>query len=125
MDTTTLVDASRLPPQRLEIGVGDLSCAGSAAPIASRIRRIPGVTEAVVNPITQRATITFDPGAVGAEEIVHQPFVALERTEHVDPAAGRDLRDGAQARVHAGAVSTAGENGDRFHRPLRYYSAAG
>lgn len=80
MDTTTLVDASRLPPQRLEIGVGDLSCAGSAAPIASRIRRIPGVTEAVVNPITQRATITFDPGAVGAEEIVHQ----LIETEGAD-----------------------------------------
>lgn len=80
MDTTTVVDASRLPPQRLEIGVGDLSCAGSAAPMASRIRRIPGVTEAVVNPITQRATITFDPGAVGAEEIVHQ----LIETEGAD-----------------------------------------
>ncbi|HMU60996.1 MAG TPA: heavy metal translocating P-type ATPase [Gemmatimonadales bacterium] len=48
--------------------------------MASRIRRIPGVTEAVVNPITQRATITFDPGAVGAEEIVHQ----LIETEGAD-----------------------------------------
>jgi len=38
------------------------------------------VTEAVVNPITQRATITFDPGAVGAEEIVHQ----LIETEGAD-----------------------------------------
>lgn len=87
MDSATMSQSMRLVPQRLEIGVGDLSCAGNAAPLAARVKRIPGVTDAVVNPITQRATITFDPGQVGAEEIVHQ--IAAERGADVGRSVAR------------------------------------
>jgi len=63
--------AQRLGLERLDLAVSGLDCAGAAAPLAARIRSIPGVGDAVVNPITERAVIQFDPGVVGAEELVH------------------------------------------------------
>ncbi|MBI4501129.1 MAG: heavy metal translocating P-type ATPase, partial [Gemmatimonadetes bacterium] len=62
--------APRLGLQRVELPVGELSCAGAAAPLAARIRRLPGVHDALVNPITQRAVVVFDPGVTGVEGIV-------------------------------------------------------
>ena len=109
MNATATLDAIRLPTQRLEIGVGDLSCAGSAAPLAARIKRIPGVREAVVNPITQRATITFDPGAVGAEEIVHR----IAETEGAD--VGRSI---ARWHLQIGGV-TCGSCVERIERSVQ------
>ena len=67
--------AVRLEPQRLEFTIGGLSCAGAAAPLAARIKGMSGVIDAVVNPITERAVIVFDPGATGAEEIVRSVAV--------------------------------------------------
>lgn len=77
----------RLNEQRLEVAVTGLACAGAAAPLAARLERLPGVRRVTVNPITQRTYVLFDPGAIGAEEIVH----ALERDASVETghAAGR------------------------------------
>ncbi len=72
--------SNRLAAQRIEVGIRRLSCAGAAAPLAARIKRVPGVLEALVNPITERAVVVFDPGVVGAEEIVHQ----IAETEGAD-----------------------------------------
>jgi len=77
----------RLNEQRLEVAVAGLACAGAAAPLAARLERLPGVRSATVNPMTLRAYVRFDPGAIGAEEIIH----ALERDGGVETgrAAGR------------------------------------
>lgn len=55
---------------RLEVSVAGLSCAGDAAPLARRLERLPGVREALVNPITERGVIDFDPSTGGVEEIL-------------------------------------------------------
>jgi Cu+-exporting ATPase len=72
MSATLVEKSTRLATQRLDVAVGKMSCASSAAPLAAQLRRLPGVTDAMVNPITERAVIVFDPGVIGAEQIVHQ-----------------------------------------------------
>lgn len=76
MNAPAVLEKNRLANQRLDLGVGGLSCAGAAAPLAVRIKRVPGVRDAFVNPITERAVIIFDPGVVGAEEVVHEVAAA-------------------------------------------------
>jgi Cu+-exporting ATPase len=56
--------------QRIELSVADLSCAGEAAPLAARLEQLPGVREAIVNPVTERALVVFDPGTIGIEAII-------------------------------------------------------
>jgi len=75
-----LKTSHRLETDRLEVNVGRLGCAGAAAPLAARIRRLPGVTDAMVNPITESAVVVFDPGVTGAEEILR----AIEEREGLD-----------------------------------------
>ncbi len=60
----------RLELQRIELSVAGLSCAGEAAPLAARLERLPGVREAMVNPVTERAVLAFDPGTIGIEAII-------------------------------------------------------
>ena len=60
----------RLELQRIELSVADLSCAGEAAPLAARLEQLPGVREAIVNPVTERALVVFDPGTIGIEAII-------------------------------------------------------
>jgi len=60
----------RLELQRIELSVAGLSCAGDAAPLAAQLERLPGVREAMVNPVTERAVVVFDPGAIGIEAII-------------------------------------------------------
>jgi Cu+-exporting ATPase len=60
----------RLELQRIELSVAGLSCAAEAAPLAARLERLPGVREAMVNPVTERAVMMFDPGAIGIEAII-------------------------------------------------------
>ena len=67
---TSAAASPRLEAQRLELPLGGLACAGAAAPLARRIERLPGVLEASVNPISEHAVITFDPGVTGAEELI-------------------------------------------------------
>ena len=60
----------RLEFQRIELSVADLACAGEAAPLAARLEQLPGVREAIVNPVTERALVVFDPGTIGIEVII-------------------------------------------------------
>ena len=62
--------AQRLELQRIELSVAGLSCAGDAAPLARWLEQLPGVREAMVNPVTERAVVVFDPGTVGIEAII-------------------------------------------------------
>lgn len=61
----------RLAFQRVELSIGPLPRAGVAGPLNQRIGRLDGVRSVTVNPITERAVVQFDPGVIGAEEIVH------------------------------------------------------
>ncbi|MFV1986903.1 MAG: cation transporter [Gemmatimonadota bacterium] len=54
---------------RLELSVVGLSCAGDAAPVAARLKRIPGVLDALVNPITEHAVVCIDPALADVSEI--------------------------------------------------------
>jgi len=54
---------------RLEVSVAGLPCAGEAAPLARRLEHLPGVLEALINPITERAVIRFDPAITDVEEV--------------------------------------------------------
>ncbi len=80
MKPVSASQTTRLATQRIEVGIRHLSCAGAAAPLAARLKRVDGVRDALVNPITERAVVVFDPGVVGAEEIVHQ----IGETEGLD-----------------------------------------
>src|SRR5581483_6062675 len=60
----------RLELQRIELSVAGLSCPGDAAPLAARLERLPGVREAMVNPVTERAVVAFDPGTIGIKAII-------------------------------------------------------
>ncbi len=59
---------------RLEISLTGLSFAGEAAPLARRLERLPGVQEALTNPITERAVVRFDPTMTDVGEV----FTVLE-----------------------------------------------
>ena len=60
---------SRETEHRLELSVVGLSCAGDAAPLAARLKRIPGVLDALVNPITEHAVVCIDPVVTDVSEI--------------------------------------------------------
>ena len=81
----TPIAGQRLALQRIELPVSGLAGGGAGAPLARRIERLPGVHEVVVNPITGRAVVVFDPGVVGTEELVH----CLEENEGIE--VGRSL----------------------------------
>lgn len=53
--------------ERREWDVSGLSCAADAARLERRLRRVDGVLEAVVNPITERAYVAIDPQRLNDE----------------------------------------------------------
>ena len=55
---------------RIELSLAGLGCAGEAAPLARQIERLAGVLEAIVNPITERAVVRFDPSATDVPSIL-------------------------------------------------------
>ncbi len=61
------IDATR--DHRIELSVAGLSFGDEAAPLARRLERIEGVHQALLNPITERAVLEFDP-KIGLERIV-------------------------------------------------------
>lgn len=85
MRSITVPEAARLMTQRLDVSVGRPLHGANVPSLAHRIREIPGVHEALVNPITERALVHFDPGVVGAEEILRQ----IAQT--MDMAVGRSI----------------------------------
>jgi P-type Cu+ transporter len=56
-------------PDRLELPIEGMTCASCAARIETRLNRLGGV-QASVNYATERASVSYDPVAVGAEELV-------------------------------------------------------
>ena len=54
---------------RLEIGIGGMTCANCSSRVERKLHALPGIVEANVNLATERATISFLPEALGAREI--------------------------------------------------------
>jgi Cu+-exporting ATPase len=76
-------------PSRLELQIGGMTCASCAARVQKKLNKLEGV-EANVNYATELATVSYEPGNVGLEELVH----AVEAAGYT---AG--LRAGADERV--------------------------
>ena len=55
--------------QHKSIPVIELTCVADARRLERELRHRPGVLEAVVNPVTDRAYITFDAGRVTEDEL--------------------------------------------------------
>lgn len=57
------------PQEHVLIRDLDFSCAGEGAGLERRLRRIVGVTSVTVNPLTETAYVTFDPGRTNLAEL--------------------------------------------------------
>ncbi len=58
--------------QTLQIPVHGMTCANCAATVARVVQKLDGVTDAAVNFASEQAAVTFDPKAVGLQEILAQ-----------------------------------------------------
>lgn len=65
-------DRSETPgrPARVVINVGGMTCATCAGKVENALRGLPGVEAADVNLATEKATVVFDPGSTGVEDMV-------------------------------------------------------
>jgi copper chaperone CopZ len=67
--TTQPVDATQGSSARVDFLLGGLTCASDATHVEHWMRHAPGVTEVVVNPVTEIAYVTFDPSRTDADAI--------------------------------------------------------
>jgi len=56
--------------QRLQFSLAGFSHPSEATAFGARLANLPGVSEAVVNPITERAVVRVDPSVIEASEIL-------------------------------------------------------
>lgn len=58
------------PSERAELSVTGMTCAACVRRVEKAVRAVPGVSEAVINLVTQRASIQFDPRTTGRGKLV-------------------------------------------------------
>ena len=63
------MSVAQVPPARVELSVGGMTCASCAARIEKKLNRLDGVS-ANVNYATEMATVSFDPAAVAPADLV-------------------------------------------------------
>ncbi len=86
--TSASVAPNEAPPPPLanvELSVTGMTCAACVRRIEKAVRAVPGVSEATVNLVTQRASVTLDPTAARRESLV----AAIEKAGYgvVEPSA--------------------------------------
>ncbi len=64
------VEASAELPEKIELDVSGMTCGSCAARVQRALAGQPGVSEALVNYATARASVELAPGAVGPEDLV-------------------------------------------------------
>ena len=79
--------------ERLEIGVGGMTCANCSSRVERKLNKLPGVLEAGVNLTTERAAITYLPDVLGADAIADAIQAAGYEPRPMD-----DAVDGAEDR---------------------------
>ena len=55
--------------EKIDIGVGGMSCQGCVKNVTGVLRALPGVSEVKVVLETATASIAYDPATVGAEQL--------------------------------------------------------
>lgn len=55
---------------KVELDVGGMSCAACSAAIEKKLNKMPEISSAAVNLITEKATVTFDKNAISSKDIV-------------------------------------------------------
>jgi len=56
--------------KQMIMGVQGMTCASCSAHVEKALKRVPGVTDAVVNLATERATVTFDPQQASLADMI-------------------------------------------------------
>ena len=98
------MDAVAIAGKRVELGLRGMTCAACAARIEKTLNRVPGV-RAVVNFATETATVGYDPGLAGPDELMAAVARAGYGAEvRGDPAADRK-RDQARKAAEFAALS--------------------
>jgi Cu+-exporting ATPase len=59
-----------VPTQTIQVPVTGMTCASCSARVQRGLAKLEGVDEAAVNLATEKATLTYDPAALGAHDIV-------------------------------------------------------
>ena len=77
---------------KTEIAITGMSCAACAARIEKGLSKLPGVSRAVVNFATQRATVEYDPSRIAPDDLTR-----LIRDYGYDVATGRPDRSSVEA----------------------------
>ena len=67
--------------ERALFRVYDFSCAGEAAGLERRLRRVAGVTDVTVNALNETAYVTFDPARTNLAELEFVVTAAGYRVE--------------------------------------------
>ena len=86
-----------IPTETLTLPIGGMTCASCVAHVERALKKVPGVVEAHVNLATEKATVTFVPGATGLAdferavvsagyEVLEAPAEALAEQEQEDEA---------------------------------------
>ena len=67
---TEPVKSERDMLNKLDLGIGGMSCASCVAKIEKGLSRVPGVVEAKVNFAAEKATIEYDPAEADPSDLV-------------------------------------------------------
>jgi Cu+-exporting ATPase len=102
----TLVGAVRetgyeIPTETTTLSIGGMTCASCSAHVEKALNKVPGVTEASVNLATERATVTYVPGATGLADfkraVAEAGYEVLERPEEEGDAAAAEAEQEDEA----------------------------
>jgi len=87
-------DAPRRMPDVVSLSIGGMTCAACATRVEKSLKKVPGVSDAVVNLATEVATISFAPGAVRVPDLVASVekagYEAAPRDDEARPQEGPD-----------------------------------
>ena len=86
------VGRAAAPQEAVSLSISGMTCAACATRVEKSLRKVPGVSDAVVNLATEVATITFAPGAVQVPALV----ASVEKTGY---GAAPRREDGARDEV--------------------------
>lgn len=97
MNNTALADApaSATPTQTVELELAGMTCASCVARVSRALKSVPGVEDADVNLVTQRATVTLAPGSADRAQLA----AAVEREGYSVLGAPKDVSARSEAPV--------------------------
>ena len=92
-----------MPTARTVLDIGDMTCASCVAHVEGALTGVPGVSDAVVNLATEKATVDYLPGVAGLDVFRQAVQQAEYRVEGVD-ADGFDTSDELERLARVGEI---------------------